>query len=72
MRRSLWVVLLLVLGLSGSLHAGRIFQTISHDGSSNMIVEVKVEDYFDCTAPDFLDSFLNYRHAAASRASRVW
>jgi hypothetical protein len=41
------VVLLLVLGLSGSLHAGRIFQTISHDGSSNMIVEVKVEDYFD-------------------------
>jgi hypothetical protein len=25
-----------------------------------------------CTAPDFLDSFLNYRHAAVSRASRAW
>jgi hypothetical protein len=24
-----------------------------------------------CTAPDFLDSFLNYRHAAGSRASRA-
>ncbi len=27
--------------------------------------------YF-CTAPDFLDSLLNYRHAAGSRASRAW
>jgi type I restriction enzyme S subunit len=27
--------------------------------------------YSPCTAPDFLDSFLNYRHAAGSRARRA-
>jgi hypothetical protein len=26
----------------------------------------------DVPPPDFLDSFLNYRHAAVSRASRAW
>ncbi len=56
------------------LMGGKLFWAMMERlyGLASKDTQGSVEPILVCTAPDFLDSFLNYRHAAGARASRAW